>query len=189
MAELTLEPGETIVRSVRKHPLILIGQLIPFAFLAWLPTLLPNVLAYVVAHGGNATWIQAISFDQPWPRFVLGIFWLFVWMGAFSRFTNYYLDQWIITDHRIVRIEQVHFWDREVSSVHMNRIQDVMTEVNGVLPTLFGYGTLSVEDAAEDGSRFRMRGIQNARGMRDLIMKEVTLRQEQVSKQAGAGLE
>lgn len=188
MAEFSLEPGENVIASVRKHPLIFVGNLIPYALLAWIPTLLPGVLEFLVSQGGSLAAIaQAFAEHDAWVRFVVGVFWLFIWMGAFSIFTDFYLDHLIITDHRLVRIEQRGFWDREISSLHLNRVQDVMTDVNGILPSILGYGILSVETAGDDRDRFKMRGLRDVGHLRDLIMKEVTQRQEKLSRISSSG--
>lgn len=184
MAEFTLEPGEKVIASVRKHPLIVIGQLLPFLFLAWLPTLLPILVNLIGTMSPEAP-LELLSFltaENPWTRFVIGMYWLFVWIGAFGVFTDYYLDHWVITNHRIMSIDQQGFFDRRVASLHLNRIQDVLTDIEGLLGELFGFGTLSVETAGDDASRFRIHGVSNAKGVRDLIMKEVTERQEQLTK-------
>lgn len=184
MAEFSLEPGEKIIATVRKHPLIVVGQLIPFAILAWLPSLLP-VAANLIVQMSPETPLQFLSYltaDNPWTRFIIGMYWLFVWIGAFGVFTDYYLDHWVITNHRIMSIDQQGFFDRRVASLHLNRIQDVMTDIEGLLGELFGFGTLSVETAGDDPTRFRIYGVAHAKSVRDLIMKEVTERQEQLTK-------
>lgn len=188
MAEFKYESGEHLITSVRKHPLIFVGQLIPFAVLAWLPSLLPALVEGLAAAGSGGPLLEALSFDHPWLRFVVGIYWLFLWMGAFHTFTDFYLDQWVITNHRIVRIDQVGFFDRQVSSLHLNRVQDVQSDVRGILGELFGFGTLSVETAGDDSGRFRIRGIANVRGLRDVIMKEVTDRQESLHRISSSGV-
>lgn len=183
MAEFELEPGERVISSVRKHPLIVIGQLIPFVILALIPFLLPVLINLLQNFGAEQiAFVEYLSTENPWTRFVVGMYWLFVWIGAFGIFTDYYLDHWVITNHRIMSIDQQGFFDRKVSSLHLNRIQDVMTDIEGLLGELFGFGTLSVETAGDDASRFRTHGIANAKHVRDLIMKEVTARQENLTK-------
>lgn len=184
MAEFTLESGEEIISSVRKHPLIVIGQLIPFFILAWLPTLLPLMVDFITNMSPEVP-MELLSYftaDNPWTRFIIGMYWLFVWIGAFGVFTDYYLDHWVITNHRIMSIDQQGFFDRRVATLHLNRVQDVLTDIEGIFGELFGYGTLSVETAGDDPSRFRIHGVANAKGVRDLIMKEVTDRQENLTK-------
>lgn len=182
MAEFEPEPGEQIIASVRKHPLIAVGNLLPFAILAYLPTLLPELAALIDTANPALPFADFLTAENPWTRFVIGMYWLFAWMGAFAAFTDYYLDHWTITNHRIMSVDQQGFFDRKVSSLHLNRIQDVMTEIEGLFGELFGYGTLSVETAGDDRTRFRMTGVANATHVRDLIMREVTKRQENLAK-------
>jgi len=188
MAEFELEREEHVMAAVRKHPLIAVGKLIPFVILAYLPTLLPEFSALIQTVIPAESLSNFLSTDNPWTRFVIGMYWLFVWMGAFGAFTDYYLDQFIITNHRIIRIDQAGFFDRQVSSLHLNRVQDVLTDIEGVFAELFGYGTLSVETAGEDPTRFRISGVAHVRHLRDLIMKEVTERQENITRISSSGL-
>lgn len=174
MIEFQMHPHEKIILTVRKHPLILVGKLVPFAILDYLPYLIPNLGEFLmqVSNSDAIAWTQIMTFENPWVAFVVGIYWLFVWMAAFGTITNHFLDQWIITNERIVDIDQKDFWSREVSTLLLTRVQDVETEVHGFFHTLFGFGTVSVETAGADQGRFRMPGLANPRYIRDLILKE-----------------
>lgn len=189
MAEFELEPQEHVIASVRKHPLVAVGNLLPYALLAIIPFFLP-ALANGLSHlGTSVPFTEFLSSANPWTRFIIGMYWLFTWMGAFGVFTDYYLDHWIVTNHRIMSIDQAGFFDRRISSLHLNRVQDVMTDVEGLFAELFGFGTLSVETAGDDPTRFRIQGIRNAGHIRDLIMKEVTQRQENLTRISSSGTE
>ncbi len=159
---------------VRKHPLILVGSLIPYAILDYLPYLLPALGRFLeTASAANVVgWIDILSFENPWTRFIIGIYWLFVWMGAFGTFINFYLDQWYITTERIVDIDQKDFWHRQVSTLLLTRVEDVETNISGLFDTLFGFGTISVETAGAEPGRFKMPGLSRPREVRDLILKE-----------------
>ena len=119
-----------------------------------------------------ATVQQNLVSGGPWLRFFLGMWWLFLWMGMFSIFIRYFLTLWIITTTRIVDIHQHGFFSRHVSSFLLNRVQDVTTDVEGFIPTLFRFGTLDVETAGRD-EKFEMYGITHPVELRDLIMREV----------------
>ncbi len=187
MAEFKYESGEHLITAVRKHPLVFVGQLIPFLLLAIIPFFIPAILG-AIETSTAVPLIDAIRTDNPWMRFIIGIFWLFVWMGAFSTFTDFYLDQWVVTNHRVIRIDQSGFFDRQVGTVHLNRVQDVQSDIRGLFGELFGFGTLSVETAGDDAGRFRIKGIANVRALRDLIMKEVTERQEKMARISTSGV-
>ncbi|MEK7100839.1 MAG: PH domain-containing protein [Patescibacteria group bacterium] len=176
MEEFELEPGENVMKEVRKHWLVFLGMLFPYIFLAILPLLLPGVFAwaaslYPVLQGAAS----AFTLATPWVRIVVGIWWLMLWIGAFTAFTSYFLNVWVITNHRIVNIRQYQFFNRKVSSFLLMRVQDVTTETYGILSDLFGYGCVQVETAGTASDMFRMDGVADPQGMRDLIMKEIAL--------------
>jgi membrane protein YdbS with pleckstrin-like domain len=174
MIETGMHPGEHIILTVRKHPLLLVGQLLPFIILDYIPYFLPELGKFLeaAAQAPTADWSYLLSFDNPVVAFMVGIYWLFVWMGAFGVFVNHYLDQWIVTNERIIDINQRGFWSRDVSSLLLVRVQDVETEVHGFFNTLFGFGTLSVETGGAEVGRFRMTGLPNPKHIRDRILAE-----------------
>lgn len=179
MEEFELETGESITRLVRKHWLVFVGWVFPFFILALLPLFIPNFLHVLTSNTPGLSDASTFDFSlaNPWMRLVLGSWWLLLWIGSFNAFTRYYLNVWVVTNIRIVDIHQYGFFDRRVSSFLLNRVQDVTTEVNGLFPTLFGFGTVRVETAGDDSRHFAMAGIRDPEGMRDLIMREIALLQ------------
>ncbi len=157
---------------VRKHWLVFTMQLLPYFIFAVVPLLLIPLSAYLASqHGANG--LIVLSFANPWVRLLFGLWWLLMWNGAFNTFTRYFLDTWIITTTRIVDIHQFGFFERHVSSFLLPRVQDVTTDVNGIFPTLFGFGTLRVETAGDASQNFIMGGIPHPEAVRDLIMREI----------------
>ncbi|MFZ1987570.1 MAG: PH domain-containing protein [Minisyncoccia bacterium] len=171
MEEFQLEPEEEIIVAVRKHWIVFAFELVPFVFMA----IFPFLLAFAFLHVQTMAVIPHpnLTFENEWVRLGLGLWWLMAWTGAFNSFTKYYLDLWVITSMRIVNIHQKSFFRREVSSFLLEHVQDVTTEVNGIFPTLFGFGLLRVETAGEDSKHFLMNGIRNPENLRDLIMREI----------------
>jgi uncharacterized membrane protein YdbT with pleckstrin-like domain len=175
MEEFELEPGETITRQVRTHWIVLVFQLIPYIVLAVVPLFVPLVFSLLqnVNPAIAASFTSKLSAAGPWLIFALAIWWLCLWMSALSLFTRYWLTIWIITTTRIVDIRQYGFFSRKVSSFLLNRVQDVTTDVEGFIPTMFKFGTLDVETAGRD-EKFQMYEIQDPVELRDLIMREVS---------------
>ena len=64
-------------------------------------------------------------------------------------FVNYYLDVHIVTNKRIVDIEQNGFFRRQISELHLHQVQDVESKVNGFLETVFHYGDAIIQTAGE----------------------------------------
>jgi len=176
MEEFQLEPGERVIRTVRKHWFVLLVSFIPFLVLAWLPTFIPGFLAaFADAGAGSLPFLEGLTLANPWFRLFLGLWWLFLWIGAFNTFTQYYLNHWVITSLRIVRVRQHGFFNRNVSSFLLAKVQDVSTTVDGIFADLLGYGCVRVETAGDASRNFAMDGIDDPQGMRDLIMAEIAM--------------
>lgn len=174
MEEFQLDAGERVTRTVRKHWFVLIISFIPFLLLAWLPTFVPGILVKLAsASPESAALFGQFTPENPWFRLCLGLWWVFLWIGAFNTFTQYYLNHWVITTTRIVRIRQHGFFNREVSSFLLVKVQDVSTSVDGIFADLLGYGCVRVETAGDASRHFSMDGVENPTGMRDLIMSEI----------------
>lgn len=175
MEEFHLEPGERVIRTVRKHWFVLLTSLIPFAFFAWIPAAVPGILAGIswAPDPSIAMLLSFVSFDNAWFRLTLGMWWLLLWVAGFSVFTEYYLNHWVITTLRIVRVRQHGFFSRQVSSFLLSRVQDVTTDVNGIFADLLGYGAVRVQTAGTAANHFVMDGIEDPQGMRDLILSHI----------------
>lgn len=175
LLETSLHTNEQILMTVRKHPLVLVGKLIPFIILDYLPYLLPKLGLFLDTAGTTNLigWSELFSFSNPWVAFIVGVYWLFIWMAAFGTFINHFLDQWVITTERVIDINQRDFWSREVSSLLLSRVQNVETDISGLFNTLFGFGTVSLETGGAEVGRFRMTGLAHPRALRDKILEEV----------------
>ncbi|MEA2701931.1 MAG: hypothetical protein QOE22_640 [Candidatus Parcubacteria bacterium] len=171
MEEFELEPGETILLQIRQHLFVLFLKLLPFILLAIAPFIVAPLFAMFAKTAAGA----AVSGDlSPAFRFFIGLWWLFLWMGSFQIITKFFLTSWVITSHRIVDIEQIGFFSRKVSSFLLLRVQDVTTDVRGILSTLIGFGDIHVETAGNHET-FYMRNVRSPEYLRDLIMGEVAL--------------
>jgi len=62
---------------------------------------------------------------------------------------DYYLDIYIVTDRRIVSINQQGLFNREISELHLHQIQDINAKVRGVFETIFHFGDVYIQTAGE----------------------------------------
>jgi hypothetical protein len=169
MKEFELEPGEHVVLQVRKHWFIFLAELLPYAIIALIPFAIPPLLSYAPP---LAQYKEFFSFSTPVARAGLGVWLLITWTAAWGTFTRYFLNAWVLTNNRIVNIKQRRFFSREVSSLFLSRIQDVTTDVVGLIPSLLNIGTIKAQTAGEEVD-FVMEGIPKPEYMRDLILKYV----------------
>ena len=136
-------PDEQVVHVLRRHPITLwwlflgifvlfVGPMsIWFMLAAYSPSLLEDQAMFtLILLGGSA-------------------FFLLCWLFLFQNFLDYFLDIWIVTNKRILNIEQTGLFARTVSELRLYRVQDVTSSVNGFVPTIFDYGNVEIQTAGE----------------------------------------
>lgn len=117
---------------------------------------------------------------------ILGsIYFLSIWLFAFLEFTDYYLDTWIITNERIINIEQEGLFNRTASELDLAAVQDTTAEIRGIFQTLFTYGQVYVQTAGEKG-RFHFKNIDNPEHVKELVTRLVEEDKRRIA-QLGAG--
>lgn len=167
--KIELEPGEEILKTVRKHWFIFAAELVgtfialmvPFIFLS-LATSFPKAFEL----------IKVNPFDHiKILTFVLCGWFILVIMSAFTIWTHYFLDLWIITDRRIIRIDQIHFFNRTVSIFRLERLQDIEFSIKGLIPTFLNFGTLTAQNAGHFENNFRSTGLPDPRGLQATIQR------------------
>ena len=109
---------------------------------------------------------------------------LFIWNFFFILWLDFYLDAWIVTTERIINIEQRGFFYRDISELKLTKIQDVTSEIIGVIPTLLNYGNIYVQTAAET-ERFTFYQIPNPNYVKNVIVQ--LQEKEQKSDEAELG--
>lgn len=97
-----------------------------------------------------------------------GLYWLFILLYALISWINYYFDVWVITNRRIINIDQVNLFERVTSETRLERIQDVTVEVRGFLPSVFHFGNVYIQTAGEK-PRFTFEQIRHPYRVRKLI--------------------
>jgi len=103
-------------------------------------------------------------------EFLLSLYILSVWYFLFKTLTDFYLDTWIVTDHRILEIHQLGLFKRDVSELRLSKIQDVTVKVEGLLPTFFNYGEVIIQTAAEI-PEFKFEQIPHPQQVKDKILQ------------------
>lgn len=67
----------------------------------------------------------------------------------FENFLSWYFDVFIITDKRVIDIDFNNLLDKKFSEAKLSMIQDVTSRVSGLGQTMFNYGTIHIQTAAE----------------------------------------
>ena len=139
---------------LRRHPFIILVRIISWAIIALLPLIFYLILGEIVA--------GFFTHEVFWPILVLftSIYYLYIWLFMFSSFVDYYLDAWVVTNYRIINIEQKGLFHRVISEQRLYRIQDVTSELKGFFPTFLNFGNIYVQTAGE-AERFVFKQVPN----------------------------
>lgn len=165
------ERGEKIILVIRRHLFIILSKIVGWAIIAVLPLffyfILGNVIAGFFAH------------ELFYPLIILfaSIYYLYIWLFAFASFVDYYLDAWIVTNKRIINIEQKGLFARVVSEQRLYRVQDITSELKGFFATFLNFGNVYIQTAGEE-KRFVFKQIPNPYR----VVKKITLLVEENKK-------
>lgn len=125
---------EKMIRIWRRHPVTLLGPAAKVLAFALIP------LALILFTGPSMLGSPALFVLF---MIILGIV---VTYGAYQ-WVSWYGDVYILTNYRIIDVEQQGFFNRSFAETTLNNIQDISHDVSGVMATLWDYGTIVVQTA------------------------------------------
>lgn len=146
---------EKLVFLLRRHWIILAGHCLMFLLELVLP------ITVVVALSPVLSGFLVHAIIGPALLLLASTYLLAITLLFFHNFVDYYLDVWIVTNERLINVEQRGFFSRTIAELRYYRVQDVASEVHGMLPTLFHYGNVTVQTAGTQ-PRFTMKQVPNA---------------------------
>lgn len=167
---IKFEPGEQIIKVIRRHYLVLVPDIFVLVLLAMLPLGLYEFFISDFLPFGIEAKDFVVDLFERWKGFGYSIWLLMLWIFFFVEWTDYYLDLWVITDRRIIDVEQKGFFHRDVTSFNFSQIQDITVETRGFIETMFRFGTLHVQTAGHN-REILIRDAHNPEEARALILR------------------
>lgn len=118
----------------------------------WLEGLAFSLLPLVII--GVLYGFEILAFEPAgalWASMILGasLYYVFIARHILHHWVDYYLDVWAITDQRIVSIELSGLFNRTISELPIEKVQDVTSEIRGPLATFLDYGNVYIQTAGE----------------------------------------
>lgn len=161
-----MEADEEVLKTVRKHWFILFADIAGPIILFFIP-----IVVFLFARNVDAIANILTRFAHPdaYALFFISFWGLVVWMLLFYLWTDYYLDLWIITDRRIIAVNQIGLFRRTTASFRFERLQDVHIEVHGIIATFLGFGNVRTQTAGQEVD-FKITGIPNPHDIKALIL-------------------
>jgi hypothetical protein len=173
LEKIQLETDEKIITTVRKHWFIIFAELFGIFIIALIPFFL--VIGFI-ALPENIERGFTLTGYTPIILYTLAGWWILSIMVGAMIWTHYYLDLWIITDCRIIVIEQIQFFNRKISSFRLERLQDIKVSINGIIATFLNFGTIRAQTASAAESNFMSAGLPDPRGLQALIQESMDAR-------------
>lgn len=140
---VVLQPDERVICEIKRHPIGLIGQYIVTGFLIVVALVAALVVGPMLDTQTDGAQAAVLLYG--------GVGFLTVFALIFIAVSTYIYSKnaWIVTSDSLTQILQPSLFGRQVSQLSLNNLEDITVRQNGVLQTLFNYGTLNAETAGE----------------------------------------
>lgn len=171
--KIELEADEAVITTVRKHWFLITIELLTIVLFGLAP-----VFAFMIVLALPPQEVIMSFFETQTPLLIFGIaaWMLLSTMAAAASWTSYYLDLWIITDRRIIVVDQFNFFNRKVSNFRLERLQDIKVTIKGLIPTLLNYGTIQAQTASASENNFTSPGLPDPRELQSIIQNAMDAR-------------
>lgn len=148
-----LDNDEKLIAIIRKHLAVLA---VPFS------KVIIAIMVVVLIYGKIAEFKYGLHLSFLWiiSSILYGVYEIMVW----------YLDCYLITNKRIIDIDQKGAFKRTVAEVGIENIQEAIYEINGPLEALLDYGTVKIK-MASSGSMISMEQIPNPAEIKKIIIE------------------
>lgn len=155
---------EKIELVLRRHVITFLAHVFLFALLMLAPVIFYFILKNLFP--------GIFEMEIIYIFLVLGtsIFYMTAYLLFFVHFLDYYLDLWIVTNDRIIDIEQFGLFSRTISELDLFRIQDVTSNVHGFFPTMLNYGNIHVKTASSNID-IVFRNVRDPNTIREQLIK------------------
>ena len=163
-------PNEKVIMELRRHWFSFFRH--AFIFIILLAG--PLIAYYLIDQFELSLWSHLYngSLTEVITRLVISLYYLGTWTFFFYSWLDYYLDVWIITNERVLSLEQRGVFNRRVAELRLSKIQDVSSEVKGIGETFLHFGDINVQTASEQPN-FYFHQIPNPYEVAERLMRLV----------------
>lgn len=136
-----MSPGERVICEIKRHPIGIIGVYVVSGLLLVLlfaaAALAPHYVTELSSQAKTGIFATVLILSVA------------ILLYMYIATTIYKGNAWIVTSDSITQINQIALFRTQSSQLSLANLEDVTYTQNGLLPTLFGFGTLKVETAGE----------------------------------------
>lgn len=133
MSEIKLEhplPGEKIELIIKRHWIVYV-----FVMLYFLGALILTLVLLI------------LFFSKAWIYIILIVFWMSFLLFVYTKWLDHELDLFIITNNRVIWIEQVSLLNRTVSECNLSQVQEVGSQTKWFFANILNFWTITIQTA------------------------------------------
>lgn len=155
---------EKIVLTCRRHPI----TFLPYILFSLVLLAAPIGVYWLLFNSSLNALLQT---PNGYIIAVLGasVYYLSSYLFFYTNFVTFHLDLWIVTNDRLLDMEQKSLFHRTISEVDLYQIQDASSEVHGLFPSIFNYGNIILQTAGPI-PKFYFRNVANPNELREKIL-------------------
>lgn len=173
--------GEEVLHILRRHRLIyflkIFNTLFVFAVIGF-------VLWLIIRYINNNTMLSAYYYVD---IILVAVFALFLSFRLFVLYIDWKYDNLIITNKRLIQIDQHFLFGRDVHAIYLKDIYDIKSMHKGIIPSVFGYAKIVVETSSAVENDFNIKYMPNPDRIIQIVhsaqQKERNLQPNPVSSQ------
>ncbi len=124
-----MRPWEKVLTVIKRHWVVYI--ILWVYFIIWI---IISISLFVVL-----TWIISILTNIS--------FWLIFSIFLYIEWLNHELDMYVITNNRVIWIDQISFLNRTVSECNLWQVQEVNSKTSWLFANILNYWTISIQTA------------------------------------------
>ncbi|MBI4994311.1 PH domain-containing protein [Candidatus Peregrinibacteria bacterium] len=142
------QKNETVLAFTRRHWLVIIPHIL------WLLMLgaVPVGIFWFRASYNFTEFISPVAYRIISGLAIIGI--TYFLHACFLRFCNYYLQVFIVTNFRVIQLDQTLYFVRNRDSIDLREIQDIEIHQKGVIQTIFNYGELVITLSSAHATKY-----------------------------------
>lgn len=126
--------NEQVLLVVKQHPWVLMP-------IVWVWIVLISVIVLFVWKLGLSTISSYVIFGILGFGLLYSLYQWFIWNNS----------DYIVTNQRVIKIDQNSLFNREISEAEIDRIQEISTEIKGPIRTVFNFGRVKIQTASSYG--------------------------------------
>lgn len=156
----TQEPGEEVFFVLRRAFI----TNVPWIFTGSIALILPFVYMQYALINNNISLIQPKQLEN-----ALIVVWYLISIAyVVESYITWYFNVYIVTDRRVIDVDFSPLFNKRISETTYDKVEDTSFAMNNIIQTIFNYGDVFLQTAAEK-REFEFHGVPKPARVQDVI--------------------